>query len=196
MCAIKLMVEYTGLKTHLDFDMKIHNINSPVFIKSLPRHADVKEELINVIRSGMEFSIRDSKISVTNSDYHLAPDFFRIVGPKYWAIFFPEARAYLNEMATALGLDEWSISKYWYQEYRQGDYQPWHTHPGTMLTNVYYLSLPEGSMKTTLSISGVETELEVKEGDIITIPSYVKHCSKPHLGDKPKIVIAFNAEMW
>jgi len=175
--------------------MQVHNIDAPVFIKPVARHAEIKQELIRIIKSGMEFSIRDNNISVTNTDYHISPMFFNLVGPKYWSIFFPDVSLHLNEVARKLGLNGWEISKYWYQEYRKGDYQPWHTHPGAMLTNVYYLSLPEGSMKTTLNISGVETELEVHEGDIITIPSYLKHCSKPHLGDESKIVIAFNAEM-
>lgn len=167
----------------------------PVFIRPVTRHAEIKNELLDIIRSGMVFSFRDNNISIYSTDYHVVPNFFNIVGPKYWSVFQPEVHAHMRDVTLASGLTKWDISKYWYQEYRKGDSQPWHTHPGSMLTNVYYLSLPEGSMKTTLNISGVETEFDVKEGDILTMPSYVKHCSKVHEGDAAKVVIAFNAEV-
>jgi len=177
------------------FIMKIHKINAPVFIRSVLRHTEIKSELINIIKSGLVFSYKDSNISVYNTDYHVHSTFFNIIGPKYWDVLFPEVQDHMRDVSLALDLTEWSISKYWYQEYRQGDYQPWHTHPRTGFTNVYYLSLPEGSKKTTLNIFGTETEFEVKEGDIMTIPGYVKHCSKIHTGDDPKIIIAFNADI-
>ena len=143
----------------------------------------------------MTFSFRDNGISLSNTDYHVTAKFTNLIADKYWAVLFPEIEKHMHGITTALGLTDWSVSQYWYQEYCRGDYQPWHTHPGTMLTNVYYLSLPEGSMKTTLNIAGVESEFEVNEGDILTMPSYIKHCSKVHQADESKIVIAFNAEV-
>jgi|LakMenEpi03Aug12_release.lakeMendotaPanAssembly.Ray.scaffolds.fasta_scaffold186293_5 hypothetical protein len=176
--------------------MQIKTTALPIFINSVAKHPEIKLEIIDIIKSGMTFSFRDNGISIANTDYHLSPTFFNMVGPKYWAVLFPTIKEHMSGVAAALGLTEWEISKYWYQEYCRGDYQPWHTHPKTMLTNVYYLSLPKGSVKTTLSIAGVESEFEVNEGDIITMPSYIKHCSNVHQGDESKIVVAFNAEVW
>jgi len=190
------MAALTGLKTQLKIYMQVHHIPMPIFIKPVARHGEIKQKLVDIIRSGMVFSFRDNNISVYNTDYHVSAKFADLIAHEYWAVFQPEMHAHMREVVLASGLNNWDISKYWYQEYRKGDYQPWHTHPGTTLTNVYYLSLPEGSMKTTLNISGVETEFDINEGDIITIPSCVQHCSKMHEGEEPKIVIAFNAEVF
>lgn len=175
--------------------MFIHKVNAPVFIKRVLSHAEIKPKIISILNSGTRFSFGDSNVSISNTDYHLSPSFFEALGPKYWEVMAPEAHNHMQGVAEALFLNKWDISNYWFQEYQKGDRHSWHVHPGSMFTNVYYLSLPEGSMKTTLRVFGVETEFEVNEGDIMTIPSYIAHCSKPHCGDAPKIVVAFNSNV-
>ena len=75
-----------------------------------------------------------------------------------------------------------------YEEYKNNDFHNWHNHPRVQFTNVYYIELPDG-MKTEL---WGEEDIDVKEGDILTFPSYIFHQSKVNNTNKRKTVVSFN----
>jgi len=61
-----------------------------------------------------------------------------------------------------------------------------------LYSNIYYLDLPEGTSKTTFKFIDKEFEVDVEEGDILTFPGSMLHCSKPNTSEHTKTVIAFN----
>jgi hypothetical protein len=81
----------------------------------------------------------------------------------------------------------------WYQQYAKGDMHGWHRHPGCTFSNIYYVDLPENENKTTFRFRDKEFIVDIKEGQILTFPSYLEHCSKPNPLYKFKTVIAFNS---
>ena len=87
-----------------------------------------------------------------------------------------------------------TYNQVWYQQYKKGDYHGWHRHPNNTFSNVYYVSLPKNSASTSFRYSGKEFEINVKEGQILTFPSYLEHCSKPNPSDQIKTVISFNLD--
>ncbi|MDB4343038.1 2OG-Fe(II) oxygenase family protein [bacterium] len=82
-----------------------------------------------------------------------------------------------------------TIHNIWFQQYEQNDYHGWHTHTNTQFTNVYYVELPDVSMKT--EILG-EEDIEIREGDILSFPAYMFHRSKENKSTQRKTVISFN----
>ena len=83
----------------------------------------------------------------------------------------------------------------WFQWYEKNDYHVWHIHGGVHFTNIYYLSLPNKEVKTTVKHIEQLKSFDVMEGQILTIPSYWWHKSPVNLFDDPKIIISFNTSI-
>jgi hypothetical protein len=175
--------------------MIVHRVQAPIFITKVKEHDSVKPELLKIINSADKFSHTWSGGRITNTDYHLSNKHSEKIANAYWGIFRPHAFQHMYQLCDFFNISNLTIEAYWFQEYYFGDQHGWHTHGGSMFSNVYYLSLPDGACKTTFRVFGEEVEFEVAEGDIISFPSYMEHCSKPHKGQQPKIVIAFNSDV-
>ena len=62
-------------------------------------------------------------------------------------------------------------------------------------TNVYYVDIPEGSpfLEVKDPITKKVSTIEVEEGDILSLPSFVIHRSPPMQNDVRKTIISFNS---
>ena len=70
----------------------------------------------------------------------------------------------------------------------------WHLHGSSSFTNVYYIELPNKKSTTEiLDMNHNLITLNIKEGDLVTIPSMFLHRSSPIKGEERKTVIAFNS---
>jgi len=88
---------------------------------------------------------------------------------------------------------DFKIHGLWFQQYSESGEHSWHNHPTCQFTNVYYLEMPEDEYKTeVVGLDGKLIEYTAKEGDLLTIPSWMMHRSKPN-GTKRKTIIAFNS---
>ena len=61
--------------------------------------------------------------------------------------------------------------------------------------DLHYLELPEGTPKTQIINPYNQKdiiEVDVKEGDLLTFPSYVLHKAPKNNSDKRKTIISFN----
>ena len=89
---------------------------------------------------------------------------------------------------------EIKVQSVWFQQYYNGDYHNWHVHDETQFTNIYFLELPENKLKTEIfdNFSKKIINLDVEEGDILTLPSYIIHRSKINTTNKRKTIISFN----
>jgi len=171
--------------------MKIDFLQMPIVIYNIENHNELKLQILKSIEEmGMHSLIEPhNNQSISNTDWHLNKDFFR---PYY---------NYVNNLIvqTASSLKEnlkldcnLFLSNYWFQQYKNGDYHVWHNHTDSYYSCVYYVELPEKSLKTTFKIIDKEYDFDVSEGDIICFPSLIYHQSKKNLSNKTKTIVSFN----
>jgi|APCry1669189369_1035219.scaffolds.fasta_scaffold00030_41 hypothetical protein len=171
--------------------MRVVQQPSAFLITKLDQHELIKEHLLESISKLGEHSIIEEnglipqRISNTDWGQSLNSTYFNIMSP----LLKEHCRQVKNMLKLPFNID---CIDYWFQQYRTGDYHSWHSHANCLYSNVYYLDLPEGSSKTTFKFIDEEFEVEVTEGDILTFPGSVLHCSKPNKSEQTKTVIAFN----
>ena len=172
--------------------MKILQTNSPIFIYSVPNHAEHKNILLNAIElfiksKDTELDESHGAVNTTiHSDWNSTRGDYLQYFYKY--ILPPQ----LTEITKSLHLKNWEIHNGWFQQYQEFAEHTWHTHPNAQFTNVYYLKLPDNKFVTELlDINKQPIYLDAKEGDIVTFPAHLLHRSKAN-GNKIKTIISYN----
>ena len=160
----------------------------------LKTHSEIKDELIKLIKESPSHSLIDETEVVSNSDMN-----FKDTMRPWLPLFYEHITPYMEEFAVTFMHEFWSIHDTWFFRYKKGEYSQWHVHPHCSWTNVYFLNLPDPKLKTTfLDVkTGQEVQVaEVREGDILSFPSTIIHCSKVNKSDEEKIVVAFNSDIY
>lgn len=99
----------------------------------------------------------------------------------------------------------WSL-RVWATVLNGGGHQSPHIHPLAWLSGVYYVALPAdmtaqerragwlefGRPPDRIGVSGVQHEIEPREGRLILFPSYFYHCTRLFTSSEPRISIAFD----
>ena len=93
--------------------------------------------------------------------------------------------------------DIWSVS------YDKGDNQSPHNHSSIGLSSILYLDLPKDSSDTFYiqPWNDYETDtvqyalVPIAEGDIVIVPSFILHFSKPNKSDSKKRIIAWDMKI-
>ena len=168
--------------------MKLINTTCPILSYEVPNHAELKQSVIDSIKSMGTFSYKTGGQSIHNTDWHLHPEFPR----PYFKLLEPLANTVIQNAMVTFDAREMKILNFWFQEYHKGDFHEWHTHNNALFSNVYYLSLPEGSSQTHFRVNGEEFSVPVTEGCVLTFPAFYSHTSKEHKGEDPKMVFVFN----
>lgn len=174
--------------------MKTAHIQAPVFMSSMPDFQEVKPKLLAAIASmgihGLpENETYDQKIY--NTDYYLPRETDR----PYWPLLTEFITEHNNKIIKDNEYANWAVDVFWFQHYNTGDYHGWHVHGGSAFTNVFYVNLPDKTTRTMFKFGDKEFNFEVSEGDLITFPSYLLHCSKPNTNLLPKVVVSFNTQI-
>ena len=165
--------------------MKIIETKAPIFVFEMP---DMKEEVLTAIESMGTHSLIDKGQQISNSDWHLNVNFVR----PYYDMINSVIAEKLDEVNKKIkNTTPLVIANFWFQQYEQGDWHQWHFHGGCTFSSVYYVELPEKT-STTFEYMGNEFQVDVKEGDYIVFPSYLRHRSKPNNTGKRKTIIALN----
>jgi len=168
--------------------MKIKEFKAPILIfDNLP---DKKEEILKAIDSMGSHSLIERGQQISNTDWHLQRDYLR----PYYDIVQPIIEQCLSEANKKMGSNIIDIGNYWFQQYNTGDFHEWHNHGMSTFSSVYYVELPK-STSTTFRYMGDEFQVDVKEGNYIIFPSYLRHCSKINKTKQRKTVIALNINM-
>jgi hypothetical protein len=170
------------------YELKFHYI-----ISSLPEHNSIKEPLLEAIKNsaGKQELVKSAGLNCF-SDYDMCSDFNRPWTKLMTPVFETTAKA-MNE----LGYDGFTLKDLWYQQYVENKQHGWHIHSENF-TNVYFLELPEGTPKTQFINPYNQKEIiefDIKEGDILTCPSFVIHRSPPNRSDKRKTIVAYNTNV-
>lgn len=158
----------------------------------MPNHDHIQDDLIRQIRSARSHSIdaEDERVSFTDLR-------FRNEHRPWIDTFYKNIDPYLIDFSKQYMHRDFTISNCWFMRYQRGDFSDWHVHENSSWASVYFLKLPSPSIKTSLLSFGDRSLIpldEVQEGDIISFPSCMIHCSKPNPFDEEKIVIAFNTD--
>ena len=169
--------------------MIINNLNIPIFVRKNPNHAAIKTNLLAAIISMGKHSICDRSQCISNTDWFLPPNISR----PYWDIFLQSALDHIEEIGNHQHFINGRIVNYWFQQYKQNDFHGWHIHPSCMFSNIYFVELPNDT-QTTFNIMGNEVSFAVAEGDILTFPNSLIHCSKPNKSIITKTSIVFNSD--
>ena len=163
------------------------------FLSKVEQHSYIKHNLLDSIKSMGIHSAIDENQKISNLDFHLSPNHKR----PYYSLVEPIFRSHLSKLVDALkykdaDIDELAINNCWFQQYETGDYHKWHIHNGSIYSNVYYVELPNGASKTSFKLIDEIYTVDVEEGDILSFPAALMHCSSINLSESRKTVIAFD----
>ena len=170
-----------------------------IWIYSLPDHNKIRQGLLESIANdthGHPIRIEEQR-KFGAAELLEKTDYFTRKGsnPKhyYYKIMLPSLRGYLKTVLNRYCQQKIKLQNVWYQQYITRDAHGWHVHPDCNLSWVYYIELKDVKDSTEFydTIEGRRFQMDVKEGDIITFPSYVTHRSPPTTTDR-KTVIAGN----
>ena len=143
-----------------------------IFVTKFKEHKKYRKkllELIDQMPQSPKLNTADEVIS--KNDFH----FPRELNRPYIDFFVPLLNPYLADMANKFKSKSIRFHNMWFQQYKKNDTHAWHNHPESNFSHVYYLELP--SIKIATKFLNVRKKLSIKEGDILTFPGHLYHCS-------------------
>ena len=165
--------------------MDIKELKTEFITCKVPEHSKHKPILLDLISKIPANPYKD----VSKTDWNLPKAFER----KYIEYFYLNiAKPIMNLQQKYMRAPAWEISNAWFQQYEKDSFHVYHNHPNVNLTNVYFLELPDLQFKTSIKIGEKEYDYEAKEGQLITFPAHLLHCSKSN-GNLRKTIISFNS---
>lgn len=170
--------------------MKIIEFPGIMFLNNVQHHKEIKTQILDSIQSMGSFSYKKHLDIISNTDWHLNVNFPR----PYYEIVKPIFCEHVEKIKSLLNYRHLEITNYWFQQYHKNDFHGWHTHGKCLFSNVYYVALTDNNPVTTFKHGNTEFNIAVKEGDILTFPSFLTHCSSINKEDSVKTVISFNLD--
>jgi hypothetical protein len=157
------------------------------FIYDVPNHEEHKKNIIELIKK-----IPQNKYeNISHTDWNLPPTM-----QKDWQHYFNKnIYTYFEDVFRDLTNFKVFKENSWFQWYETNDYHVWHTHPRCHFTSIYYLNLPNKNIKTVVKDLDNFKNFDVKEGQILTFPSFWIHKSPPNNYAESKIIISFNTNV-
>jgi len=164
-----------------------------ILVSSLEKHVEIKQQILNLIGELPDAPLDDpahpdDKISKT--DWQL-PD---SAEKKYLSILKPIIVDHMSNVFKHFNPKGVEFGNFWFQQYETNDTHDWHIHRYCHWTSVYFLELPDNSIKTEVQ-DLTRTHLldyNAKEGDIILFPSFLYHRSPVNVSKERKTIISFN----
>lgn len=172
----------------------IKNINSPITINKFIYHDEIKLKLLKKINNAKNDSPNDNlaEVNISRADWFDAQNMER-----NWVKFLsPYLLKEISKNYLSIGFDSLRVNEIWFQQYYLNSGHGWHSHSANF-TNVYYLELNDSSPKTLLlnPLNRKEIiEINVKEGDILSFPSFVLHKAPKNNSNKIKTIISYNVD--
>jgi hypothetical protein len=172
-------------------------IDSPYVIGEFKYHAELKDQVLSAINEQKDFERlieSEDAVDITRCDWSTSRwDYDR----KWLQILRPRLFEHLQDVTeNTLKYAQFKIREIWFQQYAHKSHHGWHVH-GSNWTNVYFLELPQDCPKTQFINPYNQTdihEFDVKEGDILTFPSYVVHRAPINHSNQRKTIISWNMD--
>ena len=159
-----------------------------IIITKIKNFKEINKQLLSLIDNIPNNPLNETSSSFLHTDWNLPKLFKRA----YFDYFMKIIEPYLKQIAHKLNSNTITIDNYWFQQYGKSNSHSWHTHPKSSLTNVYFVELPNKSLGTQILNHDV---LNLKEGDLLTFPSYFYHRSPINILDCRKTIISFNSNI-
>jgi hypothetical protein len=173
--------------------MKKFSLEVPYVISKFARHEEIKEKLLELIGKASAINIydRENNVYISRTDWLLKGTARR----EYFEFINPMMTEHISPIMKGLDHDGFIVGSYWFQQYLKDDTHNWHQHRGASWSNVYYVELGDGAPRTTFRNPVNREEVvtpEVQEGDVLTMPGFIWHCSQPNRSEGRKTVYVFN----
>ena len=172
----------------------IRQVSLPYAVLNFKAHHTLKNKVLSAIEKIAPNSIVSIDHQIFKTDWNIPDDISR----EYVDILRPALSVDLAKMFNTLGFDQYTVHNIWFQQYIKNDSHSWHNHNACHYTCIYYLELPAGAPKTQfLDPIDQKTifEIDTNEGDILIIPSMIKHRSPIITTDVRKTIVSFNASV-
>lgn len=166
--------------------MLIKTTQIPYIVSKFEAHDKLKSLLLDTIATEKYRWDWGNEHRISRTDWNVPKEHIRT----YWKILSPYMIPHMDKVMSAVGMENWEIDNFWFQQYKHNDTHIWHRHEKTLWSHVYYLEFPEGTPATKFRNEDIVPE--VYEGCVLTFPSVFEHCSPPNMSDKVKTIIAFN----
>ena len=115
----------------------------------------------------------------------------------------------IDEIAVGLGLGRLRLNGLWINVSEPGNRNDWHTHPFTVLSAVYYVSVPTGSGDLRIERPDIQSHYWRRSSgddprtasifrytpnsdDLLIFPAYLRHDVEANRATEPRISIAMN----
>jgi uncharacterized protein YjlB len=174
--------------------IKVRKIPAEILTVKVEQHKKYKLKLLDAIAE-LPFNnyhgdgIEDKDLAT--SDWGLPKNHPRKYLDLYYKDVIPSTMAQIQKYYKAQG---WTITNSWYKTYNKNSYYPWHNHPETNFSLVYFLELPDSEFRTTVKVQDKIIEYEAKEGDLICFPAHLLHKAAANKSGR-KTVIVSNANI-
>lgn len=178
--------------------MTVINADIPckIFKTRVENHHKLKSSILNAIADFGTHSIIHKGQRISNTDWHIRHGVGHELDTKRYAqIVQPALNAHNQEIANYTGVRRVFCDGVWFQQYKKHDFHSWHVHGNCLYSNVYYVDFGKNCPKTLFRFMGQEFSVDVEEGEILTFPSFLQHCSTPNQSEYTKTVIAFNSNI-
>lgn len=179
--------------------IKKYKLDVPFIVSTFEEHTRIKDTLLTLLELQPAIKEDGSRTGfqscdkIAKTDYYIDKSFPR----NYWSLLFPYLDKHMAPVLSMLDLKSCNYSDFWFQQYELLDTHAWHRHNRCFYSNVYYLELPADGPKTIFKNPFNSNEIicpDVKEGDILTFPSILEHCSPPNSSINRKTIISFNID--
>jgi hypothetical protein len=156
-----------------------------IIINKIKNYKKINKELLNLINK-IDNPFKQLNDYISNTDWSLPKEYKR----DYLNYFNKIISPYMFKIASKLHSKNWEIHNIWFQQYLKYSRHNWHVHEYCQFTNIYFVELPDKSLATEIF---KHKKLNIKEGDLLTFPSYYYHRSPKNLLNKRKTIISFNS---
>tara|TARA_R100001224_G_C3940283_1_gene122037 strand:- start:67 stop:624 length:558 start_codon:yes stop_codon:yes gene_type:complete len=160
-----------------------------VLVYSVPNFLNYKFKILELIHNIPETPFEN----ISHSDWDITKNMKRNYQSYIQKNIF---KGFAEHLRTTNKFKEVTINSMWFQVYKQGDFHFKHTHPQCHFTNIFFIQLPNNEVKTMIRTPEKNlSQLQFKEGDIITFPSYYEHESPINNSGKDKVIVSFNFDV-
>lgn len=177
--------------------MNIMPLPIPLCIHQFKDHEILKPKLLFEILSQSNASAivdKNDNTNITKCDWN---GYSRDNSREWVKTLMPRLTDHLLEWVNYTGFKTFIIRDLWFQQYGIDSEHDWHIH-GCNWTGVYYLDLPDESLKTLFKdpMNPLQVnEFLVKEGDILIFPSFIIHKAPKNTSVKIKTIISWNMDI-
>lgn len=169
-------------------------ITVPYSVLEFTSHQTLKDEILREIDIFPAEEISSFNDSIYKTDWTVPRDVER----RYFDLLKPSLFNELLATFNQFGFNKFEVHNFWFQQYLKSNSHSWHTHAGCHYTCIYYLELPLTAPPTQFLNPVDQTtvfQFDVKEGDILIIPSMFKHRAPLLATDVRKTIISFNVSL-